>query len=129
MKRRSAHVAVASIILALVSAVSVHAADKKKAKKTSEPVVNIIAAIDGNTIDITTGTATRSLKITQFTEVRLNGQKASAADLKPGMIVTDVALGADPTVASRLNASGSAAAAVETPAPEKKKKKKKASEE
>jgi hypothetical protein len=48
------------------------------------------------------------------------------------MVVTEVVLGADPSVASRINASGSAVAA-ETPAPEKKrkstKKKKKDAEE
>jgi hypothetical protein len=98
-----------------------YAADKKKAKKSPEPTTSSIAAINGNMVDITTGPTTKSLKVTQFTEVRLNGQKGSAADLKPGMVVTEVVLGADPSVASRINVSGSAVA-VETPAPDKKKK-------
>ena len=111
--------------LALAVAAPLPAADKKKkAKKVPEPTANVIAAINGNTVDITMGTTTKTLRVTQFTEVRLNGQKGSAADLKPGMVVTEVVLGADPSVASRINASGTAAAA-EPPAPEKKKKTKK----
>jgi hypothetical protein len=88
----------------------------------------VIAAINGNTVDIAMGTTTKTLKVTQFTEVRLNGQKGSPADLRPGMVVTEFVLGADPSVASRINASG-AAAPVETATPEKKKRTKKKKEE
>ena len=121
MKRLSATLFIAVTVVALSVAAPAHAADKKKAKKPAEPTTSSISAINGNTVDITTGTTTKSLKVTQFTEVRLNGQKGSAADLKPGMVVTEIVLGADPSVASRINASGSAVA-VETSAPEKKKK-------
>jgi hypothetical protein len=122
MKRRSAALFIVVTAVALLLAAPAHSADKKKARKPPEPVTSSISAISGNTVDITTGSTTKSLKVTQFTEVRLNGQKGSAADLKPGMVVTEVVLGADPSVASRINASGSAAA-IEAPAPEKKKKK------
>ena len=124
MKSPFSRFAVFSLIVALVGAVSATAADKKKKKEPPEPVISTIAAINGNTVDITTGTATKTLKVSQFTEVRVNGQKGSAADLKPGMTVSEVALGADPSVASRINATGSALP-IETPAPEKKKRKKK----
>jgi hypothetical protein len=125
MKRLSAALFIA-VTLSLTAPAD--AADKKKAKKPSEPITSSITAIRSNVVDITTGTTTKSLKVTQFTEVRLNGQKGSAADLRPRMVVTEVVLGADPSVASRINASGSAAA-VETPAPENKKRTKKKKEE
>jgi hypothetical protein len=35
----------------------------------------------------------------------VNGQEATAVELKPGMTVT-IALGTDPTKASRINATG-----------------------
>ena len=122
-----------SLLLALAAAVCValapvSAADKKKKKEPPEPVISTIAAINGNTIDVKTGSTTKTLKVTQFTEVRVNGAKGSAADLKPGMTVSEVALGADPTVASRINAAGSTVAA-ETAAPEKKKSTKKKKKE
>ena len=110
--------------LALLFAVPVFAADKKKKKKEPEPTVNVITAVNPDSVDLAMGTATKSVKVTQFTEIRVNGQKGSFADLRPGMIVSDLGLGADPSVASRLNVSGSAAP-IETPAPEKKKRKKK----
>ena len=115
---------VLSLAVALLGAGAASAADKKKKKETPEPIISTIAAINGNSVDINTGTTTKTLKVSQFTEVRVNGQKASAADLKPGMTVSEVALGADPSVASRINAAGSALP-TETPAPEKKKRKKK----
>ena len=124
MTRRPVILFIATAALALFAAAQVDAADKKKKKEPPEPVISTIAAINGNAIDVRTGTTTKTLKVTQFTEVRVNGQKGSAADLKPGMTVSEVALGADPSVASRINASG-AAVAEETPAPEKKKRSKK----
>lgn len=128
MKRLPRTLFIVAAAAVLFAAAPGRAADKKKAKKEPEPVTSTIAAINGNTVDVTTGTATRSLKVTQFTEVRLNGQRASAADLKPGMTVSEVILGADPSVASRINASGSAAP-IETPTPEKKKRTKKKKDE
>ena len=44
------------------------------------------------------------LGITQFTEITVNGRKATAAELKPGMTV-NVTLGTDPSKASRINAT------------------------
>ena len=124
MKSQFPRLVAVSLLAALFSAAPAMAADKKKKKEAPEPVVSTIAAVNGNAVDITTGTTTKTLKVSQFTEVRVNGQKGSAADLKPGMTVSEVALGADPTVASRINAAGSALP-IETPAPEKKQRKKK----
>jgi hypothetical protein len=43
--------------------------------------------------------------VSQFTEVTVNGQRATIADLKPGMKAT-VTIGTDPTKAARIVASG-----------------------
>ena len=123
MRRLPAVLLAAATALALLFSASVHGAEKKKKKKAEpEPVVSVISAVNGNTVDVTVGTATKTLKISQFTEIRLNGQKGSAADLQPGMTVSEVVLGADPSVASRINVAGSPAAAA-APTPEKKKRK------
>ena len=47
---------------------------------------------------------TKTLTITQFTEINVNGRKATVAELKPGMIV-NVTLGTDPSKVSRINAT------------------------
>ena len=124
MKIPSLRLAAILLIAVLLGVVPANGADKKKKKEAPEPVISTIAAVNGNMVDITTGTATKTLKVSQFTEVRVNGQKGSAADVKPGMTVSEVVLGADPSVASRINVAGSALP-IETPTPEKKKRKKK----
>ena len=54
---------------------------------------------------MTEGKATRTFIITQFTEINVNGQRATIVDLKPGMTV-NVTIGMDPTRASRVVATG-----------------------
>ena len=51
------------------------------------------------------GKTAKTLMITQFTEINVNGQRATAADLKPGMTVT-FAVSTDATKAARINATG-----------------------
>jgi len=77
-------------------------------KKKPPPTKNqppTIATVTANSITIKDEKTTRTLGITQFTEINVNGRRAAAADLKPGMTVS-VALGTDPTRASRINATG-----------------------
>ena len=59
----------------------------------------------GNTITVTQDKVTRAFTITRFSEIMVNGQKATMADLKPGMTVT-VTIGVDPSQASRVVATG-----------------------
>ena len=126
MRRLPALLLAAATTLALLCSSELRAADKKKKKKTEpEPVVSVISAVTADTVGVTVGTATKTLKLSPFTEIRVNGQKGSAADLQPGMTVSEVVLGADPTVASRINVAGSPVAAA-APSPEKKKRKPKA---
>ncbi|PYL20209.1 MAG: hypothetical protein DMF41_07070 [Verrucomicrobia bacterium] len=59
----------------------------------------------GNTITVTEEKTTRAFIITQFTEITVNGQRATIADLKPGMTV-NVTIGVDPSQAGRIIATG-----------------------
>jgi hypothetical protein len=80
------------------------AASKKKpeAPRIQGPV---IASITATSITISEGKTAKTLIITQFTEITVNGIRATAAELKPGMNVS-VTLGTDPTKAGRINATG-----------------------
>jgi hypothetical protein len=49
--------------------------------------------------------ATKTYTISPFTEVTVNGRRASIADLKPGMKIS-VTLGTDPTQLARIVANG-----------------------
>ena len=80
------------------------AASKKKTPPA--PVQGpTISSVTPTSITVTEGKTSKTLGINQFTEITVNGQKATATDLKPGMGVT-VTLGTDPTKASRINATG-----------------------
>jgi hypothetical protein len=58
-----------------------------------------------NSVTIKDENTTRILTITQFTEINVNGRKATAAELKPGMTVS-ITLGTDSSKASRIIATG-----------------------
>lgn len=77
---------------------------KKTTKATPAPAHEpMITAVSGNTITVTDDKTARALTVTQFTEITLNGQKATLADLKPGMTVSVVL--SSPTQVSRVTAS------------------------
>ncbi|MEN3371238.1 MAG: hypothetical protein V7609_3381 [Verrucomicrobiota bacterium] len=78
-----------------------------KKKDSPPPLIKAptITAVTATSITVAEGKIIKTLGITQFTEITLNGQKATAAELKPGMTVS-ITLGTDPTKASRINASG-----------------------
>ena len=92
------------ILFALLSAAPAFGASKKK---TEPPKIKAptITAVTATSITVTEEKATKTLAITQFTEITVNGVKATAADLKPGMTV-NVTLGTDPTKAGRIVATG-----------------------
>src|SRR5437764_11663294 len=77
-----------------------------KKKSTPPPMIQspTITAVTADSITVKQAQVTKTLTITQFTEIKVNGRKATVAELKPGMIV-DVALGTDATKASRINAT------------------------
>lgn len=79
-------------------------------------VETIISEVMPNAITATTQTVadkggkvlnktSKTYSITQFTEISVNGQKATIANLKPGMKVS-VTQGTDPSKAARIVANG-----------------------
>jgi len=80
-------------------------ASKKKPSPPPQQKGPVISSVGANSITVTEATGTKTLTITQFTEITVNGQKATIADLKSGMKV-NITLGTDPTRASRIAASG-----------------------
>ncbi len=72
-------------------------------KKGSEYHDTVIASVAGNALTITEDKATKTFPTTQFTEITVKGQRATLADLKPGMAVS-VTLGTDGVSASRIAA-------------------------
>jgi hypothetical protein len=96
---------VVSALLVIVTIAPAFGAGKKKKKETPAHHDTVISGVTGNAITVTDEKTTRAFTITQFTEINVNGQKATIADLKPGMTVS-VTIGTDPSRASRVNASG-----------------------
>ena len=76
---------------------------KKKASPAPTPHPTLISSVSGNTMTVTDDKNAKTITVTQFTEVTLNGQKATFADLKPGMRVELVL--SSPTQASRITAN------------------------
>ena len=76
-------------------------------KKPAPPLIKVptISSVTATSITVTEDKITKTLTITQFTEINVNGQRATVADLKPGMTVS-ITLGTDPAKASRVNATG-----------------------
>jgi hypothetical protein len=89
------------VVVAISLATPGFAAGKKK--KGPEYHDTVIASVTGNSIVITEDKTTRTFPITQFTEITVKGQRATLADLKPGMAVS-VTLGTDGVSASRIAA-------------------------
>jgi hypothetical protein len=81
-------------------------AGSSKKKTPAAPLIQTptIAAVTADSITIKEAQVTKTLGITQFTEINVNGRKATVAELKPGMSV-NVTLGTDPSKASRISAT------------------------
>jgi hypothetical protein len=96
---------IATALLGIVITNSALSGGKKKA--TPPPVSRspVIASVSANTVTVTEEKATKTFTISQFTEINVNGLRATIADLKPGMSVS-VTLGTDSSRASRINAMG-----------------------
>ncbi len=104
MKKSFSHMLVISVLLAIVFAgSSLGAGKKKKAPSAPEQNQPVVTSVTPTSITVTENKITKIYTLTQFTEINLNGQRTTAAALKPGMAVT-VALGADPSKASRIDA-------------------------
>jgi hypothetical protein len=78
-----------------------------KKKPTPPPPIPTptIASVTPTSITISEAKTTKTFAITQFTEINVNGMKATAVDLKPGMTV-NIVISTDATKLSRINATG-----------------------
>jgi hypothetical protein len=96
-----------NIVACLALCVSSDALAGSKKKPAAPPPSQspTIAAVTAESVTVKDAQGMKTLAITQFTEINVNGRKATAAELKPGMTV-NVTLGTDPTKASRVNATG-----------------------
>ena len=95
---------VVSALITILATNPAFAAGKKK-KEAPVPKAPIIASVTPTAITVTEDKTTKTFTITQFTEINVNGQRATVADVKPGMTV-NVTIGMDPSKASRIVASG-----------------------
>ncbi len=83
---------------------SLAAGRKRKASPREQPAP-VISNVTANSVTVTKQKQTRTFIVTPFTEISVNGQKGTIADLKSGM-TADVTIGLDPTHAGRIVASG-----------------------
>ena len=95
------------VVWILLAAIAFAPAFGKDSKKKTTPAYQppVIASVTGNAITVSEQKTVRTFTVTQFTEISVNGQRASIADLKPGMTVS-VTIGVDPSRAARINATG-----------------------
>jgi len=100
------------VVSVLVGLIVIAPASGKGRKKKATPVPAyhgpVISSVTGNAITVSDAKTTRTFIVTQFTEINVNGQKATIADLKPGM-TANVTMATDPSRASRINAEGAPA--------------------
>jgi hypothetical protein len=96
---------VVSVLLVALTTAPTFAGSKKKGSHAPKYQPPVISSVAGNTIIVTEQKVTRAFKVTPFSEITVNGQRATIADLKPGMTVT-VTIGVDPSQASRVVATG-----------------------
>jgi hypothetical protein len=102
MKNTLLRTVVCALLVCAVVGPSFGRASKKK--PIPPPEQPMISAVAGNTITVIDNKTAKTLTVTQFTEITVNGQKATMAELKPGMVVS-IVLGSSPTQASRITAT------------------------
>lgn len=90
-------------VFAIVSLAPASAEGKAKKKPTPAPHQTVITSVTASSVTVKEDTTTKTLAISAVTDITVNGQKATAADLKPGMIVSLTLT--DPTRASRIIAT------------------------
>ena len=94
-----------SLGVLLTCAIAVTPSIARTTKKATPPPSHVptISAVSGNTITVTGEKSAKTVTVSPLTEITLNGQKATFADLKPGMTVSLTLSG--PTQASRIVAT------------------------
>jgi hypothetical protein len=105
MMRNRLSVVVWILVAAIAVAPAFGKGRKKKATSAQAYQQPVISSVTGNAITVSEQKTARTFTVTQFTEITVNGQRASIADLKPGMTVS-LTIGMDPSRAARINATG-----------------------
>jgi hypothetical protein len=93
-----------SVVLVCIAIQPCVARGKKKPTPAATVHRTMISAVTGNSVTVSDDKTAKTLTVNQFTEISVNGQKGTLADLKPGMVV-NVVLGTSPTQASRITAT------------------------
>jgi hypothetical protein len=92
-------------LIAMLAMLATPAFAAAKKKPTPAPVVGpTITAVTANTVTISEKSVARTFTINQFTEINVNGRRATVADLKPGMAAS-ITIGTDATKLARINAT------------------------
>ena len=94
-----------AVLLGMLVSSAAFGASKKKAAPPPQIKAPTISSVTATSITVAEEKATKTLTIDKFTEITVNGQRATAADLKPGMTVS-ITLGTDSSKASRIVATG-----------------------
>src|SRR5690348_176240 len=91
-------------ILACAVLLAVTPCFARSTKKATPPPHHepTITAVAGNTITVSDDKSAKTITLSSVTEITVNGQKATFADLKPGMTVSLTL--SSPTQASRVAA-------------------------
>src|SRR5205809_6916798 len=105
MMDRAVFIIISVLLVALATPPAFAGSKKKKTTAQALYQAPVIASVAGNTITVSEEKTARTFIITQFTEINVNGQRATIVDLKPGMTVS-LTIGMDPTRASRVVATG-----------------------
>jgi hypothetical protein len=92
-------------LLGMLATSPAFGSSKRKALPLPRTQFPSIASVTPISITISEAKATKTYTITQFTEINVNGVKATAAELKPGMTVS-IVISTDSTKVSRINATG-----------------------
>jgi|SRR2546423_4601801 len=99
------HLLIIAVSVGIFFSNAAFAGSKKKPTPPPQSHPPTITAVTADSVTVKEEKTTKTLGINQFTEIIVNGQKATAAQLKPGMNVT-VTLATDSSKASRINATG-----------------------
>jgi hypothetical protein len=105
MKRFAYSSVVAALLLIVTTSPTFGFGKKKKSSPPPQSHETVISAVTPNSITVADDKTMKTYTITQFTEINVNGQKATVADLKQGMKVS-VTIDMDPTRVSRIIATG-----------------------
>lgn len=119
----------AFLLLLLFTAPAEARSSRKKGAKAAppKPQYEALTGVDqaAGTVTITmvngVNATPRTFRVTPFTEIEVNGQRGTFADLRPGLMATH-GLGMDPAVLSRLVLSPAPAEPAATKAKAKRKR-------